>query len=79
MIMDNKMKLACIVTVINVIATVLAFNGVSVLWYWPVFVIGVLGIACAILVVMKNKAWGIILLIINILTLACVSSPLLLA
>lgn len=77
--MDNKVKLAFIITVVNIVIGLLAMTKVSVLWYAPTLILSIIAIIGSVVATTKNKAWGIVMVIINILVVAYVSSPLLLA
>jgi len=77
--MDNKVKFACVVTVVNIVIGFLAMTVVSQLWYVPSLIISIIAVVDSAMVITRSKAWGIMMLIINLLGLTYVSSPLLLA
>ncbi len=77
--MDNKVKLAFVITIVNIIIGLLAMTVVSQLWYAPSLILSIVAVICSIVAITKNKAWGIVMVIINLLVVAYISSPLLLA
>lgn len=77
--MDNKVKLAVVITIVNIIIGFLAMTIVSKLWYAPCLRLSIIAVIASIVSITKNKAWGIVMVIINLLVVAYISSPLLLA
>ena len=77
--MDNKVKLAFVITIVNIIIGLLAMTVVSQLWYVPSLILSIVAVICSIVAITKNKAWGIVMVIINLLVVAYISFPLLLA
>lgn len=77
--MDNRVKLAVVITVVNIIIGLLAMTIVTTLWYAPCLILSIIALIASIVAITKNKAWGIVMVIINLLTAAYISSPLLLA
>lgn len=77
--MDNKLKLAFVITIVNIVIGLLAMTIVTTLWYAPSLILSIIAVLASIVATTKNKAWGIVMVIINLLVVAYISSPLLLA